>query len=66
MDRSKAHMILKGVANLEDLFDLKERFEGPESAKTGSSCPLHETVNLGTPENPRNVNPETKDKKEAR
>jgi hypothetical protein len=54
-DRSKSDRILKGVANLEDLFDLKERFKGLKSAKTGSSCPLHETVNLGTPENPRNV-----------
>jgi hypothetical protein len=55
-DRSKAHTIPKGVANLEDLFDLKEQFKGPKSTKTGSSCLLHETVNLGTPENPRNVN----------
>jgi hypothetical protein len=56
MDRSKAHMIPKRVANLEYLFDLKERFKGPKSEKTGSSCPLHETVNLGTPWNPRNIN----------
>jgi hypothetical protein len=24
--------------------------------KTGSSCPMHETINLGTPDNPKNVN----------
>ena len=59
-------MILKGVANLEDLFDLKERFKGLKSAKTGSSCPLHETVNLGTPKNPRNVNLEKTISKEER
>jgi hypothetical protein len=56
MDRSKAHTIPKGVANLEDLFYLKERFKGPKRTKTSNSCPLHETMNLGTPENPRNVN----------
>jgi hypothetical protein len=52
----KAHTIPKGIANLESLFDLKDRFKGPKNVKTGSSCPLHETVNLGTPENPKNVN----------
>jgi hypothetical protein len=52
----KAHTIPKGVANLESLFDIKDRFKGPKNAKTGSSFPLHETVNLGTPENQKNVN----------
>jgi hypothetical protein len=55
-DKSKSHMIPKGIANLENLFDLKERFKGSKNAKTGSSCPMHETINLGTPENPKNVN----------
>jgi hypothetical protein len=49
-------MIPKGVTNLQDLFDIKERFKDPKNAKTRSSCPLHETVNIGTLENPRNVN----------
>jgi hypothetical protein len=49
-------MIPKGVANLENLFDLRERFRGPKNAKTGSSCPIYETINLGTPKNPKNVN----------
>jgi hypothetical protein len=49
-------MIPKGVANLENLFDLRERFRGPRNEKTGSSCPIYETINLGTPENPKNVN----------
>jgi hypothetical protein len=44
------------MANLEYLFDLKEHFRGPNNAKTGSSYPLHETINLGTPENSKNVN----------
>jgi hypothetical protein len=56
IDKSKSHTIPKGIANLENLFDLKERFKGPKNAKTGSSCPLHETINLGTPENPKNIN----------
>jgi len=56
MDKSKGHMIPKGIANLENLFDLKERFKGPKNANIGSSCPLHETINLGTPEGPKNVN----------
>jgi hypothetical protein len=55
-DKSKFHMIPKGVANLENLFDLRERFKGPKNAKTGSSCPIYEIINLGTPENPKNVN----------
>jgi hypothetical protein len=49
-------MIPKGIANLENLFDLKEIFKGSKNAKTGSSCPMHETINLGTLENPKNVN----------
>jgi hypothetical protein len=44
------------VANLENLFDLRERFKGPKNAKIGSSCPIYETMNLGNPENPKNVN----------
>jgi hypothetical protein len=56
IDKSKSHTILKGIANLENLFDLKERFKGPRNTKTGISCPLHETINLGTQEYPKNVN----------
>jgi hypothetical protein len=56
IDRSKSHTISKGIDNIENLFDLKECFRGPKDAKTNNSCPLHETVNLGTPKNPKNVN----------
>ena len=49
-------MIPKGVANLENLFDLKKIFRGPRNEKPGSSCPIYKTINLGTPENPKNVN----------
>jgi hypothetical protein len=31
-DKPKFHMIPKGVANLENLFDLRERFRGPRNA----------------------------------
>jgi hypothetical protein len=49
VEKLKAHTIPKGIANLESLFDLKDHFKGPKNAKTGSSCPLHETMNLRTP-----------------
>jgi hypothetical protein len=52
----KAHTIPKGISNLETLFDLKDHFKGPKNVKTGISCPLHENVNLETPEAPKNVN----------
>ena len=65
-DKSKSHTIPKGIANLENLFDLKERFKGPKNAKNNSSCPMHETINLGTPENPKNVNLDKTISKEER
>jgi hypothetical protein len=55
-DKPKFHMITKGVANMENLFDLRERFRGPKNEKIGRSCPIYETINLGTLENPNNVN----------
>jgi hypothetical protein len=56
IDKLMYHMITKGIANLENLFDLRERFKGSKNAKTKSSCPMHETINLGTLENPKNIN----------
>jgi hypothetical protein len=50
------HTIPKGVANLENLFELREIFKGSTNTKKGSSCPISETINLGTPENPKNIN----------
>jgi hypothetical protein len=41
---------------MENLFDLRERFRGPNNAKTRSSCLIYETINLGTSYNPKNVN----------
>jgi hypothetical protein len=52
----KSHMIPKGIANLENLFYLKEQFKGSKNTKTGSSYPMHETIDLRTLENPKNVN----------
>jgi hypothetical protein len=49
-------MTPKGVANLENLFDLREIFKGSKSTTTGCSCPIYKTINLGTLENPKNVN----------
>jgi len=49
-------MIPKGVANLKNLFDLREIVRKPRNAKKEISCPIHETIKLGTPENPKNVN----------
>jgi hypothetical protein len=54
--KPRFHMIPKGVANLENLFDLRERFKGSMNTKTGSSCPIYETINLGTSETPKNIN----------
>jgi hypothetical protein len=55
-NKPRFHTILKGVANLENLFDLSERFKGSTNTKTGILCPIYETINLGTPENPKNIN----------
>ena len=52
----KAHTIPKGITNLESMFDLKDHFKGPKNVKSGSFCPLHGTVNLGTPKTSKNVN----------
>jgi hypothetical protein len=35
-DKPKFHTIPKGVANLENLFDLRERFRGPKMQKQGA------------------------------
>jgi hypothetical protein len=54
--KPKFHRIAKGVANLENLFDIREIFRRPRNAKIGISCPIYETINLGTPGKPNNVN----------
>jgi hypothetical protein len=54
--KPRFHTIPKGVANLENLFDLRERFKGSTNKKIGSLCPIYETINLGTPKNPKDIN----------
>jgi hypothetical protein len=54
--KPKFHTIPKWVANLENTFELREIFKGSKNTKIGSLCPMHETINLGTSENPKNIN----------
>jgi hypothetical protein len=54
--KMRSHTIPKVVDNLENLFDLRERFKGSKNKKTRSSCPMYETINLGTSKNPKNIN----------
>jgi len=44
----KGHLIMKGVALLEMLYDLKEHFQGLRNNETHSSTMMHELINLGT------------------
>jgi hypothetical protein len=55
-NKPRYHMISKGVSNLENLFYLRERFKGSTNTKIGSSCPMYETINIGTPQNPKKIN----------
>jgi hypothetical protein len=55
-NKPRFHMILRGVSNLEKPFDQRERFKGSTNTKIGSLCPIYETINLGTLENPKNIN----------
>jgi hypothetical protein len=55
-DKPRFHTIPNGVSNLENLFDLRKIFKGSTNTKTRSSCPMYETINLGTPQNHKNMN----------
>ena len=48
--------IPKYVVRLEKLYDLHDKFRGVVNCKTNSSSLLYETVNLGTQDNPQNIN----------
>ena len=52
----KLHTIPRVVVNLENLFNLREKFKHPKNFKTNSSCPTYEFINLGTVDNPKNIN----------
>jgi ribonuclease HI len=46
----------KNIVRLEKLFDLQEKFRRPTNTKTRSSTLLYEVVNLGTKQDPKNIN----------
>jgi hypothetical protein len=48
--------IPKYVVRLEKFYDLHDKFRGVVNCKTNSSSFLYETVNLGTRDNPQNIN----------
>jgi hypothetical protein len=48
--------IPKYVVRLEKFYDLHDKFRGVVNCKTNSSSLLYETVNLGTRDNPQNIN----------
>jgi len=56
MNQIKLHTMPQRVVNIENLFDLQEKFKKSKNTKTSSSCPLYEVINLGTIENLRNIN----------
>jgi hypothetical protein len=48
--------IPKYVIRLEKFYDLHDKFRGVVNCKTNSSSLQYETVNLGTQDNPQNIN----------
>ena len=46
----------KNIVRLEKLFDLQEKFRRPTNTKTRSSSLLYKAINLGTEQNPKNIN----------
>jgi hypothetical protein len=48
--------IPKFVVRLENFYDLHEKFIGVVNCKTNSFSLLYKTINLGTRDNPQNIN----------
>jgi hypothetical protein len=48
--------IPRSVVRLEKFYDLHDKFRGAVNCKTNSSSLIYETVNLGTRDNPQNIN----------
>jgi hypothetical protein len=48
--------IPRSVVRLERFYDLHDKFRGTINCKTSSSSLIYETVNLGTKDNPQNIN----------
>ena len=46
----------KNIVRLDKLFDLQDKFKRLPNTKTRSSSLLYEVVNLGTKQNPWNIN----------
>jgi hypothetical protein len=56
LERPKLHTMPKGVVNIENLFDLREKFKNLKKVKIGSSSLAYEVINLGTAKSPNNIN----------
>lgn len=50
------HLIPKGVASLEIIYELEEHFQGLVNNKAHNSTMMHELINLGTKQDPKFVN----------
>jgi hypothetical protein len=48
--------IPRSIVRLEKFYDFHEKFRGVFDCKTNSSSLIYETVNLGTRDNPQNIN----------
>jgi hypothetical protein len=48
--------IPRSIVRLEKFYDLHDKFRGSVNCKMNSSSLTYETVNLGTKENPQNIN----------
>ena len=46
----------KNIIRLDKLFDLQDKFRRPTNTKTCNSSLLYEVVNIGTKQNPKNIN----------
>eukprot|EP00253_Pinus_taeda_P020675 PITA_20675 len=55
-EKDQSNMIPKSVVKMELLYDLHDKFKNPTNCKTHSSSMKYESVNLGTKEDPKNVN----------
>ena len=51
-----SNIVPKNIVRMEKLFDLQEKFRRPTNTKTRSSTLLYEAMNLGTKQDPKNIN----------
>jgi len=50
------NVIPKSVVKLEEFYDLHDRYKTTTNCKTHNSSMKFEIINLGTKENPKNIN----------